>query len=463
MPDAYHYLPNEFRNAPRPDHHMNPHFRHKKEVDEDGASYTRFHDCTTSDSCDSLLLHRVPSASLYLEDMIAQMPTTTSSQPQSIRSSSLETARRSSVTTLVDLGDWTTSHCHSRPPSLLPPAPGLVRLVSSETGKVECRLSSPTTPATECTALDTTAARDQLPNLSAQLQDVPFSAGSASALLARPVTPVPSLTTWHRSQSSFGFETSPCSTVCSPKDTQPNPPSDMSANTMSRTKKPTQEVIFGQHIRNISPPSQGPPSHCDDCHGLICLPVDPSRNSSYLPSRPVPTPDMTSAAPGLCQSSQDSAEVSYIEWDDEDKAASDSALHRLKKSFADLRAAERCITEASMKTQTEAAKAVQDSPSPVSTRRDFSNSKRSTASTVIAVEKRLIPTVNLRKKASTKNISALMRPLDVFGPSTPSSTGKRRRTNTMDSQRSQVLQKKKPKSNAVGKLVRRLLGAKREH
>ena len=454
MPDTYHYIPQEFRN--QGEANMSPHYSDGKGAPQADQSY---YECPDSSPCHSLLFHRVPSASLYLEDMLAQW-----------------SSQRSSTATLVDFGEWTSGRSHERPLSLLPPAPQLIRLPSSDSGKVECRLSSPAN-----TESNYTQCRHQWHNLSAQLQEVSFGTDGTPSQPTRPITPVPSLTTSKYSRSSFGMlESSPCTTIGSPKDYLRNNSTDQSMTATAR--KPT-ELGSAPRLRNINSPLPSPPLYQDKSHAWISLPADPSRISSYLPSRPVPDPDLNATMINLPHSSQESQETSYIEWDDDEgRIQGDSALSRIKKSFTDLRAAERYISDANSRRKAQLAKEAHDTSNSTSAAAkppytDINTRHISSSSTNASIENGdtlvQLPT-RLRKKPSRKCIStaAHLAPAEAkmpallssgIVPSTPPSTGKRKRTNTISSQQSRTTGMKKAKNSVVGKLVRRLLGAKQEH
>jgi hypothetical protein len=174
--------------------------------------------------------------------------------------------------------------------------------------------------------------------------------------------------------------------------------------------------------------------------------------------------DINATAIHLPQSPQGSQEVSYIEWDDDDDRYGKSALGRIKKSFTDLRAAERYITEASTRSRTQAASTGHEAPISAVGRKLSDTSSGFNLSPVVALEQRstnIQTPTKLRKKASTKNISKSARSSNT-APSTPPSTGKRKRTNTMNSQRSRDVQKKS-KNGLVGKFVRALIGARKEN
>ena len=464
---AYRYMPQEFQTTLRPESPMNPHFTPEKDLDRGIAFSSYLSDSKHSSPCESLLSHRVPSASLCLEDMLAQWPVTSPQQLHSAKRLSPTVTDRSSTATLVEFGDWIVEQSQNRPPSVLLPAPQLLRLPSSDTGKVECRLSSPTTPLAKETAPDRVASREQLHNLSAQLREVSVSTKSISSPSTREVTPVPSLTASIQSESSFGGpETSPCTTVCLPKDRFLSPPRALSSKQMARTKKAVADIGCNIHIRNISPPIPSPVRPQNERYGWANLPADPSRNSSYFPSRPVPQPDVNITESSLPRPSQEWKEISYMDWDDDDGAKhGDSALHRIKKSFTDLRAAERYISEANTRSKVEVAKATQESSGRISTEPPHDhNMGRDSPPTPKSKPHPVHGSIRLQPKHGAKHVSRCAHAHDDLVPCTPPSTGKRKRSVAATTGAAQHLpdqQKKKRRKAAVGDLVRRLLRAKK--
>ncbi|KAJ9608067.1 hypothetical protein H2200_007055 [Cladophialophora chaetospira] len=444
MPD-YHCIPLDFRRA-RPGLDVDPHLAYKKAAAEEE------HPADLHNARDALLLHRVPSASLYLEEMMAQWPISTSPQSDYLVSFPRAGDERSSVATFIDFGEWISEQ---RPQSLLPPAPRFVRLPASETPKVECRLSSsPATPPKECTSTDRGLKPEVLRNLSSQFRQVSFSDDCTSSPSTRSVTPVPSLTRSNYSRSSLR-DTSPCAIRRSPTELPlSSPPSKTPTS-----KKPTEVATNCPCILQVGSPFPSPTLPQDDYLGWSSLPADPSRDSSYLPFRPVP--DVHATSIHLPQPSPDAQEVSYIDWDDDQFG--DSALDRIKKSFADLRAAERYITEANYRNRVEAARAVKETSEPTtkygsSETGDISSEQEPASSA--QKDKHKKPT-KLRKKASIKKVSGPARSLSA-DPTMPRSTGRKGSTNTTSSQPSSDIDEDKTKNGPVTKLVQRFLRVRKE-
>ncbi|ETI27590.1 hypothetical protein G647_00039 [Cladophialophora carrionii CBS 160.54] len=225
---------------------------------------------------------------------------------------------------------------------------------------------------------------------------------------------------------------------------------------------PIDGIIYGTRIRDVISPLRSPPTHRTGRVDRVNSPTYPSRD---FPSRPTPFPNINATTIHLPQCSQSSQEVSYIDWDDDDDDGTDrrgkSAFERIKKSFTDLRAAERYITEVGHRTQ--ATGTPPESPtSGFGPRLSDTGSGfgRSPVATSDHEGTNSPPPVKLWTKASTKNISTSARCSNTV-PSRPPSTRKRKRTNTMSSRRSRGMQNK-AKDGIVGKLVWSLIGARRE-
>lgn len=475
--------------------HLNPHFAYDKGVAEDHLTYSNLYKFSDTTPKGSLPFHPVPSTTLHAEEMLVRGFTSPSHQIPLTNNFSRGDTERSSVATLVDFAEWISGQSHGRSPSLLPPAPRLTRLPPVASGPVECRLSS-SPPLIKDYDQSTAASRGSTPrklsSLSAQLEDISLTSDGISTTSTRPITPVPSLTNSNYSGSSIG----------TPDHSSPlvfrSPTGHSSSFLTNRTCRDmataTKESLDGlgasRRIRNVSSPLPSPSLYQDSRCGWTTLPADPSRHSSYLPSRPVPSPEINTTTVHLPQPSQHSQEISFIDWDDGDGKRGDSALVRLKKSFTDLRAAERYIADASSRRKLHqngehqhahatlttyqrrpSACSIPSSPIPYSSDQTTTVSHRSARA-------------KLSKKLSTKNMAtspsqqqhiATLQP-DVAPalpalpnlhdtatvPSTPPSTGKRKRTSTLTSQRSQGPEKKKAKNGVVRRLVHRLLRTKKD-
>jgi hypothetical protein len=383
----------------------------------------------------------------------------------------------------------TTRRLRDRPPSLLPPPPQLERPHSSDTIKVECRLSSGAAsevvaPSTPVDRTSTTKVQD----LSDRLREASVSNDDLTGSRSLSTTPVSSLPTSNYSRSSLnGTDHSPCKTI-SPLRRPLEPPLPFYA---SRSMVTTREVLANiqvtPHVTSISSPLSSPTMFQDAKTGIVSLPADPARNSSYLPHRPVPDSHVNTAVLHLPQSSQDSGETSYFDWDD-DGEKGPSALSRMKKSFTDLRAAERSISDASNRRKGQ----IVGPPLEYETLTALPSLKDSNKAPLLpssphesAVEVQLnTPVTKLRRLASTKRVAKSpskkpQEPALPFHRSTAEfaqlhydtvptlSKGKRKRADTASSQSSDASQtsqrtaKMKTKGSAVSGLFRKLLGVKR--
>jgi hypothetical protein len=201
--------------------------------------------------------------------------------------------------------------------------------------------------------------------------------------------------------------------------------------------------------------------------------VDASTKFSSYPPRLVPTPEVilnpdihTTVIRPPGSSAQQSQEVSYIEWDDEEDKRSDSPFFRLKKSFTDLRAAERYLKDANVKNRLYAGRPYEEAPpsiTPVSSTRSKTFTTGQNPTNVLAPPRQ-------RKSSASKKLSGETdttsppRASAVVSVATPHPAGKRKRGNTANSSRrhSREVQKKKAKTDLMGNLVRKLLGGKKD-
>ncbi|KAK4947024.1 hypothetical protein LTR10_014166 [Elasticomyces elasticus] len=292
---------------------------------------------------DSHLLPRVPSPSLPLEEMLGLWPSgqenISSSTDKECGVNHLRT-RRDSVTTLLEFGDWILGESWSRASSLLPPAPLFYRgrLSHLDPGKVDCDLlweplQTRTRPEPELQAAPTNGASlEHLSRPYSHLHQARLETSDGASPNTRPTTPVPSLSHSHHSSSSL-------STI---------------EETYQANKPTTSRDVPGR-----------------------VGPVDPSGASMYRSEadRSIANAfsmrssnDMDYGLPNLLEAhpSAHQPEVSYIDWDDGDGARAQSRLARMKKSLADLRAAERYISEAYTNSRTPLLKHKNDT---VSTKR----------------------------------------------------------------------------------------------
>ncbi|OAP58115.1 hypothetical protein AYL99_07205 [Fonsecaea erecta] len=462
-----------------------------------------------------LFFHRVPSASLYPEEMLApwssnpsQTFLSTHANDYNIRTTT--DRKRPSATSTSEHGNWLTEQSHLRPPSLLPPAPQLNRPLT-DTTKVECRLISPTLSTFQSMNANSTSTAKSglLKQVTAQLGDISLEYETLSSPPTSPITPVPSLTNSHRSRSSFAIsEGSPCTAAGSPQDHFARFLPQDSDSAMVPPKRMYEANVYSG-ICNINPPLPKPPL-CQD-YQLYCAhqPTDLSRGSNFPPPQHLPNSDLAPVPTHMPRPQ----EVSYIDWDDEDgRKRYYSPLRRIKKSLSDLRAAERFISEAHVRKRI-------NLPPHKNTTRNVPHAQRREAdetnawigrhqkqpchsppSTAFSArDEKSLPRLSsrLRKRPRTtkfsppsqsrmmpqtktspqivnnraKNIKAndtsstpAPPPRDTVIPLTPPSTGKRKRANTTTSEPSREAQKKKKlRLGVVGKLVKRLLGARDDY
>lgn len=301
---------------------------------EDPSFCSHLYNLSDSTSFDSHLLPQVPSPSLPLEEMLGLWPSSqgdiSSSTDKECEVSLLGT-RRDSVATLVNFGDWVLGQSRNRASSLLPPAPLLYDNPSvSEHAGVDCHLMSPAPSTTTQDLLERGAIAGTLNGSCSPLHEATVKTGNTSSSNTRPTTPVPSLSHSHYSSSS----------VSSIEQASPD------HALMGR------EPAFGPDGANMRSPT-GDKSIADTYE------MRPSDDIDYLLPR---LPDI--------RTSTHQPEVSYIDWDDGDDLRSQSRLARMKKSFADLRAAERYIFEATASSKTPLLKHKSDTiiPGPGPTR-----------------------------------------------------------------------------------------------
>ncbi|KAI1610651.1 hypothetical protein EDD36DRAFT_330937 [Exophiala viscosa] len=336
MLESYHLLPQEFRNmyqTPTSKEStmfpMAPDFTLLGDsVSKDPSFCSNLYSLSNAATFDSHLLPRVPSPSLPLEEMLRLWPS-----GQEHLSSSMDKGsgvyhvqtRRDSLTTLMNFGDWVSGQSWSRASSLLPPAPLFYRGRPSHLDhpdRVDCDLlSAPsateTRPGRELQAASGKRATPEHPSRPySHLHEARLDTGNASSSHTRPTTPVPSLSHSHQSASSLS------------------------------TIDQAYEVSKGTHN------SPGRLALVDRSGASMHNSKAEKSTTNVLSMRPSDGIDCT--LPDLLEAhrSTHQPEVSYIEWDDGDGARAQSRLARMKKSFADLRAAERYISEAYTSSKT---------------------------------------------------------------------------------------------------------------
>ncbi|KIW79103.1 hypothetical protein Z517_08943 [Fonsecaea pedrosoi CBS 271.37] len=492
--------------------HTNPHYSYGK-GDSDGLpSCSQPNDLADPCGFHPLLLRRVPSASLYPEEMLAQwssnlvQPSVVHSDANDDNIYTKNSPQCHSVPSNNPNGHGTSHQALLRPTSLLPPAPRFTRSLS-DTGKVECRLIS--TGSSKCHETNTdstsTAESEPLKRLTAQIGDVSLEQETLSTPPTSPITPVPSLTTSCQSRSSFAIsDRSPCTAVDSSQNYFESLLPQDSDNVMASSQG-KYETSIDSRAHGIRSPLSRPLLYQEDPLCWALQPTNLSSGSNLGPSRHILHSELGATTSHLPHVFERQKEVSYIDWDDEDDHRSyRSPLMRIKKSFTDLRAAERFIAEANVQVRrrnirtrrqmtTNGLSNLQHDETREANRQychnrqsvNMSKDKSSLAPRSSKLRKR--PSTNMSPPAQpritsrtvtldqplTKGIdgtrcedndtlSALPHDTSVLAPPTPPSTGKRKRANTTTSERSEEVQKKKkPKLGVVGKLVSRLLGAKK--
>ncbi|KIW96489.1 uncharacterized protein Z519_03558 [Cladophialophora bantiana CBS 173.52] len=494
--------------------HINLHYTCGKGDSREQPLFSDLYDFSVPGPFNSLLLHRVPSASLYPEEMLAQW-SPRPPQPPFIHAhtddDNICTRRgteRSSISSLIEYGDRLSEQSCHRPPSLLPPAPQLNR-TPSDTIKVECRLSSPEPPL-GCHERNTDSTprtqRELLHQLTAQLGGISLEQETLLTPPTSPVTPVPSLTNSHRSDSSFAIsESSPCPAVGSSKDYFESLLADNSHDVMVPHKR-TGEANTGSGIRSITPPLPNSLLYQNTQLGRVPQATNLLSGSKFVPPQPLPNPDFGVTAIHLPQGSQEHHEISYIDWDDDDSSRHhNSPLTRIKKSFTDLRAAERFISEANIrkkgnltprKESRGSISKVQDREVCKASRVSRQHQQRpySPRSTLSLKEESSLTRLSsrLRKKPSIKLLSHSLSkttprtetserkttqmvesikpdgllsapPRNTTTPPASPSMGNKKRANKMTSERWKEAQKKKVKFAVLGRQVMRLLGSKQVH
>lgn len=303
-----------------------------------------------------LLLHRVPSPSLG--EMLELWPPNpyqtsfTTGREDNVNHGSPQNPPRESITTLVDFGDWVSGQTQSRPSSSLLPAPQVHRqaLFQGDADRVECRLPS-TKPSSR--GLDNTSTRF---GLCAQLADISFECDTPQE---GPLSPVPSLVRSSQSTcppAGIGGE-SPTATITvslDPSDLLPLRFASMGMEhgyfTGSQSTRTSKQGVQFSSERSIGAPFPSPVSIQDGSYGQgVFMP----NTTDWKCDLAYPGQDGPGTRVHDTLSSKPVNETSYIDWDDDetDKQGYRSRLARVKKSFTDLRAAERFITDANAKTE----------------------------------------------------------------------------------------------------------------
>ncbi|OAL27304.1 hypothetical protein AYO22_03579 [Fonsecaea multimorphosa] len=351
-----------------------------------------------------------------------------------------------------------------------------------------------------------TAKSELLNHLTAKLGDISLEQEALPTSPTSPITPVPSLTNSRHSRSSSAIsEGSPYRALASTNDCYemflPHDPDSLMAH-----PKRTYEANVGSGVRSINPPLPNTLLYQDN---QLCWTPPPNNlpnRSKILTLQAFPDSDVGATTDHWPRSFEGEKEVSYIDWDDEGgRRRYQSPLRRIKKSFTDLRAAERFISEAKVRNRIYLPRHQDTTEHMTNAQRHevceanhvfapHQQARPSPSSTPMLMEEEKTlprPSAKLRKKPSTKfscqtpskmtsrtktfkqkigkgsestkSECALLAPARDTGiPPTPPSTGKRKRANTTTSERSREAQTKKLRLGVVGKLVTRLLGAKEE-
>ena len=352
MPKEYHFLPQEFRTMPRtPPTTAEPEGLPEppdftllsKSISDDTSFCSNLYSFSNTASYESLLLPRVPSPSLRLEEMLGLWPST----PKPTSALGIDEyrvddhpGRRDSVATIMDFGDWISDQSQSRSPSLLPPAPLFSRHEPSlPENSIECRLSSKLESAR--------FGRRQVDRLCSQLEKASFLSNSPSFPATRTTTPVPSLTHSHYSTSSLPGQTNGSAATATISSVSSDLPSSVEPGTnMATTKAATTEPDNNELSYSIPEPPKRETS--------AQMPTDFALAGESMHEIPrkgeMRLPQLAASPP----------EVSYIEWDDDDGRRGPSRMARVKKSLADLRAAERFIADVSSAKRTATSRHKQD-------------------------------------------------------------------------------------------------------
>lgn len=353
MPKEYHFLPREFRKMPRtPPTTAEPEGLPEppdfallsKSISDDTSFCSNLYSFSNTASYESLLLPRVPSPSLRLEEMLGLWPSTPKS-PSAFGLGGLTiddcSGCRDSVATIVHFGDWISDQSQSRSPSLLPPAPLFNhREPSVPKASMECRL-----PPT----LDARFGPRQVNQLCSQLEKASFLSDSPSFPATRTTTPVPvpSLTHSHYSTYSLPGQMNGAAASATVSLTSPTLPSSLEPGTKMAIAKTATIEPNNNALGHSSPePTQGETS------GRVSADIAFAGESMHNNPRSVEMqlPQLAASPP----------EVSYIEWDDDDGRRGPSRMARVKKSLADLRAAERFIADVGSAKRTATSSHKQD-------------------------------------------------------------------------------------------------------
>jgi hypothetical protein len=266
---------------------------------------------------------------------------------------------RDSVATLVDFGDWICEQ--SNPISCLPPTPEIfdIDLITRDQESLERQLAA-TSQSTKgyhdsgvfldkrySSKRSTTP--DQLSRLCAEFDDISIHPSTIGR--SRSISPVPSLTF---SQDT----TTPSPTVGS---SAPRSHASIVDTTVEHSlfSSPVPGVLPGTayngentrpdlRIGSMHPSVPSPSVYEEDWHTPTSFVLSPYQRAGEEDFQSSPAVLQLKPDPAHANSiSQEDAakEVSYIEWDDDGRKAA-SRLARMKKSFTDLRAAERFISDA---------------------------------------------------------------------------------------------------------------------
>ncbi|KAL2423661.1 hypothetical protein ABEF95_002704 [Exophiala dermatitidis] len=279
---------------------------------------------------------------------------------EGLPSTTLETttAGQALFDSLLDLDNCGSTQAYKRSPSLLPPAPclsGQINLMQNPTS-VDCQLSS-TAAAVK--------GRIPMPSIDGghySHEDLIFQTTRSNSQCQesfpeteRPNTPVPSLTHSRHSTSSSGLESSPPiynifhDQLSTPSDRFPYIDMEECFQVKSPAGKPGDSKST-LHRRDTCTPFSLASTYPEAAFGQGIPTYPPGPAAESLPSRTVlrPNQNPSTLMPTIFPTQ---AEVSYIDWDDDenDGCYHRSRLSRLKRSFVDMRTAERCIQDANAK------------------------------------------------------------------------------------------------------------------
>ncbi|EXJ94968.1 hypothetical protein A1O1_00086 [Capronia coronata CBS 617.96] len=312
------------------------------------------------------LLPRIPSPSLYLEDLLEAWPSNPKETPPLVhekvsrnRNWLRSVTDSGSTTALDDFSDLISAYTWEQPPSLLSPAPRLFRGgdFQQDPTAVECRLPPTTLTFANQGPIEPTAdtwyASKRNPAVLELHQHLRPSLRKSSMETDRPSTPVPSLTHSRNTASSSSVEYSPAPVTRSRGGTKvlSEQCRDMNVQDGFEVKMPIvrfERLPKAPRSGDNCPRLSGSSGYDNDAFPrALSIPHEAKLTRGTVLDR---NTDKTSHMPPLHETQ---SEVSYIDWDDDEKCgpSKPSALVRLKRGLTELRTAERFISDAQMRTR----------------------------------------------------------------------------------------------------------------